>query len=363
MKFKLKKLVALLVTSFIGVTSICPAFAAETEIVSSVLVETEDCNKAKDEFMADINTIANLISVNLGRDNIDIANVTIGEPFLVGNSDIYIFPVIIDGDIERLIQMTKSNSGNNLFAISEFFADNFNNLSNDTYKIVADEDFNVFAINDEKKLLIDKNSDDKESITEPVMALSDEDLEVVDVKDTFVDLSAVPLSYATGSGNWNYNFPIVGQGNKSSSCWAACMSSILKGNEENVSFDNVLTTTQNTGTSNYSDVKNYFSRYYKYSSQIFNQYQLTLSDIASEIDSGGALYQDLVSDVKSSHAVVVYGYQYENGSSSKNGIVSIMDPGGNSGKGKRVDCNYTYKDREFEYNYRTSAAGLYKFKK
>lgn len=208
---KLKKLTTLLLTAVIGLTSISSVFAMELETTSSVLIETENCSNAKHEFMADIDTVTNLISINLGRDNINIANVTIGEPFLVGNSDIYIFPVLIDGKIERLIQMTKGDDENNHFAISEFFADELNNLTADTYKVLANDNFDVFAKNDEDITLIYNNANDKD-ISGPLMPLSiEEDKNIADIKDTFIDLSTVPmpLMTATGSGKWNNNFPLL----------------------------------------------------------------------------------------------------------------------------------------------------------
>lgn len=352
MKLKLKKLVALLVTSFIGVTSICPAFAAKSEDVSSVLVETEDCSTAKDEFMEDIDTVITLIKMNLGRDNIDISNAAIGQPFLVANSNVYIFPVLIDGKIERLIQMTEADSENNYFAISHFFADNLNNLSNDTYKIAADENFDVFAINDEEAVLIDKNTDNEESIIEPVMSVSDEDLDTVDVKDTFVDLGSIPalaadpVVDANGSGEWLF-IPIVKQ--TENTCWAACMSSIMKYHGDNVSLSQILSKTGRYGTADSSEVKEFFS-IYNYSSVKFGSSSLTFDNIKTEIKAGRPIWQAI-----SGHAVVIGGYQ-EKGTGRYNAI-SIMDPY----KASIVDCSYL-NNNTFSYYERPSHEGLYKIK-
>ncbi len=350
MKFKLKKLVALLVTSFIGVTSICPAFAVESGVISSVLVATEDCDNAKEEFMENIDTVVTLMEMNLGRDSIDMENATIGQPFLIANSDIYIFPVLVDGNIERLIQMTKGNNGNNHFAISEFFADDFNNLSNDTYKIVADENFDVFAVNDEESILINKNTDDEESITEPVMALSDDDLDVVDVKDTFVDLGSIPMPAANGNGKW-LSVPVVKQ--SKNTCWAACMASILNHYGENLTISKILSKTGKSGKANYSEVKDFFALY-GYSSTKFNQYSLTFAKIKTEINAGRPIWQAIGTNTRG-HAVVIEGYQ-EKGTGSSNAI-SIMEPY----KGYIVDCNYD-SDNSFEYDGNDSHEGLYKIK-
>lgn len=364
MKLKLKKLGAVLVTSLMGITSICPVFAAESEAASSVLIETEDCSNAKEEFMDDIDTIINLLKVNLGRDNMNIEDAVIGQPFLVDNSDIYIFPVLVNGNIERLIQMTKGKNGYNRFAISDFFADELNNLSEDTYEILANDKFDVFAKNEEDINLIYNNSND-EDISEPLMPLTiEEDKNTADIKDTFVDLSAVPmpLMTATGSGKWNNNFPIVGQGNYSKSCWAACMASILKGYGVDTSVDDVLKKTGKTSYqgSYFTEVKGFYKNCFGYSSETFNQYTLKFSDVASEINNKRAIHQELVSDTKGDHAVVIYGYQYATKNTTTSGIVSLMDP---NLKGCRVDCSFYDVDEEFEYNGRTSATGVYKIKK
>lgn len=358
MKFKLKKIVALLVTSFIGVTSICPAFAAEPETASSVLVETEDCSNAKDEFMENIDVVTNLMEVNLGRDGIDMTNTTIGQPFLVTNSNVYVFPILIDGNIERIIEMTKSDNGNNYFAISEFFADNINNLSYDTYRMVADEAFDIFAISDDESVLINKNKDDDESITEPVMPLSDDKLDIVDIKEEFVDLKTIPMTVATGNGKW-LGLSVLGQ--SENTCWAACMSSILKHYGKNVSVDNILkitgkaNCTGNDRKADYDEVKNYFYDYYNYSSTKFNQFELTFSKIKTEINAGRPIWQAIGYNIGGGHAVVIEGYQ-EKGSSKYN-TVSIMDP-----FYKRVvDCNYV-NDNSFSYEQRDSHEGLYKIR-
>jgi len=361
MKFKLKKLAALLVTSFIGVTSICPVFAAESETVSSVLVATEDCSEAKDEFMEDIDIVANLMEINLKRDGIDLSSATIGQPFLVSNSDVYVFPVIIDGNIERMIEMTKKDNGNNYFAISEFFSDNIDNLPNGTYKMVADEVFDVFAISDDESILVNKYKDE-ESITEPLMPLSNDELDVVDIKEEFVDLENIPMTIenveANGNGRW-LGVPIIKQSEET--CWAACMSSILKHYGENVSLNDILNVTGKgnyTGDdrrADYREVMEYFDKYYGYSSTDFNQYALPFSKIKTEINAGRPIYQAIGFQVDGGHVVVIEGYQ-ERGTARYNAI-SIMDPYST----RVVDCNY-YDDNSFSYDRRDSHEGLYEIK-
>ncbi len=282
----------MLVTSFIGVTSICPAFAAESEVVSSVLVETEDCSKAKDEFMADIEMVTMLMEMNLGRDNIDIANASIGQPFLVENSDIYIFPVLVDGKIELLIQMTKDDDGENYFAISEFFADGIDDLSDNTYKIVADEDFDVFAISDNESILINQNKDDEESINDPITALSADESDAVDIKNTFLDLASLPMVAAsnvdaTESGKW-LGVSVVKQSRNT--CWAACMSSIMKYHGDNISVSQILNRTGKSGTANSTEVETFFNDY-GYSNEGFTQYTLSFSNIKTKIRNGRPIWQ------------------------------------------------------------------------
>ncbi len=57
--------------------------AAKSDSTSSVIIETEDCSDAKEKFINDINKVTNLISMNLERDNIDLSDASIGQPFLI----------------------------------------------------------------------------------------------------------------------------------------------------------------------------------------------------------------------------------------------------------------------------------------
>lgn len=347
---KLNKLTALFITTTICISSICPTFANESKTTTSILIETEDCSSAKSDFLANIGTVNSLISINLGRDNIDISNTSIGQPFLINNSDIYIFPVIVNDNIERLIQMTTGDDNENHFAISEFFADELNNLYPDTYVMVADENFNVFAISDENTALISQNESNKSSISEPIMTLSNTVVEPVDIKETFVDLKtmAMPASSANGSGKW-LSVPIIKQ--SKNTCWAACMASILQYHGESVTVNNILSKTGKTGAADYTEVQSYFDDY-GYSSTRFNQNALSFAKIQTEINAKRPIWQAIGKGL-AGHAIVIEGYQSK-GTGSSN-TVSIMDPY----YATIVDCDFS-SSNSFTYSGYTSREGLYK---
>ena len=347
---KLKKLTALFITSIISMLSISPSFADEAENSSSILIKTEDCSEAKNDFMTDIISNTDLIKINLSRDNIDYTNAKIGEPFLINNTDIYIFPVIVDGNIERIIQMTKGDDNNNHYAISQFFADNLNNLSNGTYNIIADEYFDVFAVNSDKTIILEENPDTDGGITVPPMPLSITNTETVDIKDVFIDLSTVPMPMAdaNGSGRW-LSVPIIKQSRNT--CWAACMVSILNYCGENLTVNKILSDTGESGAADTSEVKSYFSDY-GYSSTMFNQYSLNFSKIKTEINANRPIWQAIGTGT-GGHAVVIEGYQ-EKGTGTYDKI-SIMEPY----DGIITDCSY-YSSNYFTYAGRESREGLYK---
>ncbi len=345
---KLKKLTALLIVSVISAVSICPAFASETENISSILIETEDCSDAKDDFMSDIISNTDLIKINLSRDNIDYTNAKIGEPFLINNTNIYIFPVLVNGKIERIIQMTKGDDNNNHYAISTFFADNLNDLSGDTYSVIADEYFDVFAVNSDETVILEESPDSEGNITVPAMPLSINDTEIVDIKDVFLDLNAIPMpaTNANGNGKW-LSVPIIKQSRNT--CWAACMVSILNYHGENLTVSKILSDTGESGAADTSEVKSYFSDY-GYSSTMFNQYSLSFSNIKTEINANRPIWQAIGTGT-GGHAVVIEGYQ-EKGSGTYDKI-SIMEPY----DGIITDCSY-YSSNYFTYAGRESREGL-----
>lgn len=345
---KLKKLTALLIVSVMSAVSICPAFASDTENISSILIETEDCSDAKNDFMSDIISITNLIKINLGRDNIDYTNAKIGEPFLINNTNIYIFPVLVNGKIERIIQMTMGDESH--YAINEFFSDNLNDLSTSTYSVIADEYFDVFAVNNDETVILEENPDSEGNITVPAMPLSITDTETVDIKDVFIDLSTVPMpaTDANGNGRW-LDVPQIKQDDNT--CWAGAMASILNYYGENLTVSKIKSDTGKSGAANTSEVKSYFSNY-GYSSTMFNQYSLSFSNIKTEINAGRPIYQAIgyANSTGGGHAVVIEGYQ-EKGSGTFD-AVSIMDPY----YPQMTDCDY--KTNYFEYAGRVSREGL-----
>ncbi len=255
--------------------------------------------------------------------------------------------LFVNGNIERLIQMTGGKNNNTYYAISEFFSDNMEGLSNDTYKIVADDNFNVFAFGDKNSTLIFKYDD---KVTEPVAPLSMEDTNIVDVKETFLDLNSIPMPIANVKGKW-LSVPVVSQGGQTYHCRAACMSSIMKYHGVNVSMEQIVSETKNNGTADHSKVQDYF-RDYGFSSTVFNQGSLSFSAVKAEIDAERPLWQALGKSIGNGHAVVIEGYQYKG--THEYDAVSIMDPF----DCRIVDCDYS--NNSFEYNSYESHEGLYK---
>lgn len=162
------------------------------------------------------------------------------------------------------------------------------------------------------------------------------------------------MTYATGTSKWNTNFPVVGQGTGNNSCWTTYMTSILKGNGINTSIEKILKLANKTSsdTGNFSDVQKYFKDYFSYSSDIFNEYSLVLKDIASEINTGRALHQELYNSKKSSCCCNLW--------------IPICNKKCNSKwyclySGKRVDCTFIGED--FKYSDIKNGEGVWHIKK
>lgn len=363
---KFKKLTTIFITAIISATMLCPTFAANIDNTSAILIRTENCSAAKKEFLNDIGTVQSLIATNFSRDNISFSDAKIGEPFKIENTNIYAFPILVNGKCERIMEMAQGENGKNHYAISEFYSDKLNDLSSASYAFIADDNYDIIAISNTETVVIDEKTDfisnNENGINIPSLEKNlekiEDDLEVVDISDTFYDLSDVDIYSvnANGSGRW-LGVPIIQQ--EVNTCWAAAMASILQYHGDNITVSNILSYTGKTGQSaNYTEVQSYFS-HYGYSSTKFNQGSLDFSDIKTEINNNRPLWQ-AIGKGTAGHAVVVEGYQAA-GTDSSN-TVSIMDPYYH----KIVDCSFDYNSDvggyTFTYYGYTSREGLYKIK-
>ena len=345
----MKKKVFMFLLSLTMCSSVLPQVSVFANQISNTEEYTSSINDVIFKQIEDIEDI--LIKNILSDENIVLGDVSIAEPIKIVNTNRYMFPVLNDNEIIKFIEV-ENVEGEYFISIGSFFAEKLNELSNNNYVIFENIDGNIFATDGKQQFLLNNDKDTKNTY-------SNQDF-TKEFENNFINISSNKVIYdinevqlknsiiSQRSGSWNYQYPIVKQSG-SQSCWAACMSSILKGLGMNYSENDVLRNANKTNnqTADSSEVKSFFRNYGIYASTGYGP--LTESSLSSEIRNGRAIWQAMYNFTKrEGHAVVIYGYE------NKGTLwVSIMDPG----YGQRYDCLVS--SGRFRYDGKESTEYLY----
>ena len=334
----MKKKVFMFLLSLTMCSSVLPQVSVFANQISNTEEYTSDVNNVILQQIQDIESV--LIRNILADENIVLGDISIAEPIKIVNTNRYMFPVLNDGKIIKFIELSENEKGGYFISIGNFFANKLNELPNNNYVIFENENGNIFATDGKQQFSLKNNKEDKN--TYKIEDFSNE------FENNFINTNSNKVIYDINeasiknklslekSGYWNYQYPEVIQPPNSNACWAACMSSILRGLGMNYSLNDVLNNAgkNENDTSSSKEVIEYFKDYGIYGEIKSQSYPHTENSLREQIRDNGAAIWQAMGGYKGGHAVVIYGYQ----STGSSLWVSIMDPAAPDGQA-RYDCS------------------------
>lgn len=301
----------------------------------------------------DLLGVERILIKNMISDDIEVKDVKIAKPINILNTDTYMYPIFNNNEIVKFIEVTPNKEGEEYISIGDFNEKEINKLGYNDTIIYQDLDGVKYAINKiGERVNLDNGITEKElyilNDTEKTL-FHEKGIEPDNIIYDIDEIDLIKQFHLAKNGSWNYNYPSVRQSGKNS-CWAASMSSILRGKGYHYSETDVLNTVNKSSneTSTSDDVKRYFNNYFGLGGNI--NYRHNKQTLINDIGRGNAIWQAMFDSFKGGHSVVVYGYEEQNG----NLWVSLMDPQ----DGNRYDALISSNGR-FGHNNRESTEYIY----
>lgn len=291
-----------------------------------------------------------------GLGNIDESKLVLGKPFNiyaydneeVTNTGIYYFPVLLNGNIEATLAITKDKNGNLSSTFSKDFSSNLNkillNNKNRKYRLFSINN-EIRAIDDNNALLVSNDISEKKSLNEidantisKINRLLENNIKEKKYKEYSIDPLQIENNSTINSeraiqgivdgptSSKYLSIPVVYQYSHPW-CWAATCASIINYKKSySLSASDVVkyiygSAVDKGGTSD-QDIKayNHWGLYPYYDS-----WNMTWSNAKSELDGGSPIHSLWYTiNGSSGHSMTVRGYEYYADTNDK--VYLLIDP-------------------------------------